>query len=110
VNTAEQGFSEPENNALVTISTVGLVSLLSIVDELAKTLGLTRPDITSEKGRGRLVALWRCSADVALEVERVVHRLPVGVSRTCELFVTLTTPEPVAAVFVDPALERGPAR
>jgi hypothetical protein len=77
--------------ALVVISSVGLLSVVRIADELAKSLGLSDVRITSERGGGRVVAMWECSDDVASEVQRTLSNLPSDVIRMCEVFVTFNS-------------------
>lgn len=77
------------DRALVVISCVGLLPVVMIADELAKSLGLADVRITSERGRGRVVAVWECSDDVASEIHRTLFSMPPDVTRTCEVFVSL---------------------
>lgn len=75
--------------ATVVATSFGFTSIVTIVDLLAKHLGMVDAVITSERGRGRVVAIWRCSEDIALEARNCRSRIENEIDHPFELEVFL---------------------
>ncbi|MDA1361854.1 hypothetical protein O1R50_19660 [Glycomyces luteolus] len=89
------------HKAMVVATSFGFTSIFTIVDLLAKHLGMVGATITSERGGGRVIAIWHCSADIASEARLCRARIANEINHPFELEIFLNATGRESETFGD---------